>query len=150
MTNDAMALKRGEAQVIDWLSEHAAAAGHHFQNDKVLFEHREGDKVTGALVAVFGVAWCFVELLATDPGSRRSGVGRALMARVEEQARQRNMTGVWLDTYTFQAPAFYEALGYQRVGRIDDYPPGEARIFYAKRMDGRPGNVPGDCGTSRA
>jgi ribosomal protein S18 acetylase RimI-like enzyme len=64
------------------------------------------------------------------------------MQAIEEEARARDLIGIWLDTYSFQAPGFYRKLGYEEVGRIPDYPPGQARIFLAKRLDGRPVNAP--------
>jgi hypothetical protein len=37
-----------------------------------------------------------------------------------------------LDTYSFQARGFYERLGYAVFGTLDDYPPGQSRIFLHK------------------
>jgi len=34
-----------------------------------------------------------------------------------------------LDTYSFQALEFYERLGYAVFGTLDNYPPGQKRIF---------------------
>jgi hypothetical protein len=42
----------------------------------------------------------------------------------------RGCRGAWLDTYSFQARGFYEHLGYS----IDDYPPGQSRIFLHKSL----------------
>jgi ribosomal protein S18 acetylase RimI-like enzyme len=78
--------------------------------------------------------WVFVELLAVAEEGRGRGIGGQLMARVEEEARLRRMDGIWLDTFSFQAPEFYRRLGYREFGRIDDYPENEARLFFAKRL----------------
>ncbi len=67
-------------------------------------------------------------------GARHGGVGRALMSELEAEAVRRAMTGIWLDTYTFQAPDFYRRMGFAEFGRIDDYPRGESRIFFSKRL----------------
>ena len=37
---------------------------------------------------------------------------------------------------TFQAPAFYERLGYRRFGELDNYPDGQVRYFFAKVLAG--------------
>ncbi|MEX3946099.1 hypothetical protein AB4Y44_42815, partial [Paraburkholderia sp. BR10937] len=42
----------------------------------------------------------------------------------EEEACRRGCSGAWLDTYSFQARAFYERLDYTVFGTIDNYPPG--------------------------
>ena len=60
------------------------------------------------------------------------------MHKAEALARERDLVGLWLDTFSWQAPGFYERLGFIEVGRIPDHPPGEARIFLAKRLDGPP------------
>jgi len=41
---------------------------------------------------------------------------------------------VWLNTFGFQAPGFYERLGYQLFGKLIDCPPGQHRYFYFKRL----------------
>ena len=45
-----------------------------------------------------------------------------------------NLGAVYLDTFTFQAPAFYEKHGYREFGRLDDAVHGHARIWLAKRL----------------
>jgi ribosomal protein S18 acetylase RimI-like enzyme len=57
------------------------------------------------------------------------------MHAAEAEARRRGLTGIWLDTWTFQAPGFYRKLGFAEVGRIPNYPPGHDRIFFMKRLD---------------
>ena len=43
----------------------------------------------------------------------------------------------------FQAPGFYQRLGFTECGRIRDDPPGHDRIFYVKRFaDGGAGPAP--------
>jgi len=42
-----------------------------------------------------------------------------------------------LNTYSFQAPGFYEKLGFKRVGGMSGSPPGESRHFYVKRLPAR-------------
>jgi ribosomal protein S18 acetylase RimI-like enzyme len=68
---------------------------------------------------------------------RGSGLGRHLMRQAEEEARSRSCRGVWLDTYSFQARGFYERLGFVVFGTIEDYPPGQRRIFMQDRTDYR-------------
>ncbi|GJD71912.1 GNAT family N-acetyltransferase [Methylobacterium goesingense] len=96
----------------------------------------EGGAVVGGLWGRTGYGMLFVELLALGP-ARGQGLGRRVMALAEDAARRRGLAGIWLDTWTFQAPAFYERLGFSECGRITDYPPGHDRIFYVKRLTGQ-------------
>ena len=95
---------------------------------------REGDAVTGGLWAVTSYGWLFTELLFVPEGLRGQGLGARILGQAEAEARARGCTGAWLDTFEFQARGFYERLGYEVFGRIDDYPTGAARYFLKKAL----------------
>jgi GNAT superfamily N-acetyltransferase len=76
--------------------------------------------------------WLFVDAMWVSEGLRGSGLGRALMTRAEDHARAKDCHAAWLDT--FQASGFYEKLGYESFGVLDDYPPGQSRHFLRKRL----------------
>lgn len=122
-------------EVMRLLTEQAAASGHPFNKTILTFGARDGDRVVGGLIARITLNWMFVELLAVAPEARGQGHGQALMQQAEAEARQRGLTGIWLDTYTFQAPDFYAGLGFTEFGRVEDYPEGGARVFFRKRLD---------------
>jgi len=94
---------------------------------------RQDDAVVGGLWGRTGYGFLFVELLALGP-AKGLGLGREVMALAEAEARRRGLLGMWLDTWTFQAPGFYQKLGFTECGRIPEYPPGHDRIFYMKRF----------------
>lgn len=124
-----------EAQVLAILSEAATAAGYPFRSEATSLQAWDGETFLGGLIARIGVDWVCVEMLAVDHAARGRGVGRALMAAVETLAREQGKTGIWLDSYTFQAPDFYRRLGYAEIGRIEHYPRDQARVFLAKRFE---------------
>ncbi|HEY5801084.1 MAG TPA: GNAT family N-acetyltransferase, partial [Burkholderiaceae bacterium] len=88
----------------------------------------------GGLWGMTGFGWLFVQLLSVPDDLRGQGVGRELMAMAEAEAKARGCSGVWLDTFEFQARGFYEKLGYQQFGEIAEYPPGYARYFLKKTL----------------
>jgi len=90
--------------------------------------------VVGGLWGRTGYSFLFVELLALGP-AKGHGLGRTVMELAEVEARRRGMAGMWVDTFTFQAPGFYLKLGFTECGRITGYPPGHDRIFFVKRFD---------------
>ena len=98
----------------------------------ILIRDDSTSEVTGGLWASVYYDWLYVELLCVPAASRGSGTGTALLATAESIAIARNCVGVWLDTYEFQAPAFYEKLGYEVFARLPEYPRGYERIFLKK------------------
>jgi GNAT superfamily N-acetyltransferase len=83
--------------------------------------------------------WLIIELVFVPERFRHSGLGTQIMTEAESIAKARGCLGIWLDTYSFQAPRFYEKLGFRMFGRLDDQPPGEQRFFMQKRFDAEPG-----------
>jgi ribosomal protein S18 acetylase RimI-like enzyme len=59
----------------------------------------------------------YVDALATDPGQRRRGAARALLAEAERQARRRRLATIALDTTITNRPAraLYASAGYDEV-----------------------------------
>ena len=76
----------------------------------------------------------YVELLWLSARARGAGFGSRLIEEAERRARRRGSHLIHLNTYSFQAPGFYEKHGYQRFGRISGSPRGESRYFYVKRL----------------
>ena len=81
-----------------------------------------------------------VQRVAVDTAARGTGVGRMLMEALEEVARERGLTLLWLTTHEgSEACAFYEAVGYQKLGVMPSYslrPDGNlsAGAFYYKDL----------------
>ncbi len=65
--------------------------------------------------------WLHVQLLFIPEALRGKGVGSALMATAEAEARKRGCIGAHVTSFSFQATPFYEKLGYTRFGQLDDY-----------------------------
>lgn len=76
----------------------------------------------------------YVELLWLSTRARRAGYGGKLLQEAERRARQRGSRLIHLNTYSFQAPGFYEKQGYQRFGGMTGSPEGASRHFYVKRL----------------
>jgi GNAT superfamily N-acetyltransferase len=76
----------------------------------------------------------YVELLWISGRARGAGLGRKLMQEAERQARRRGSRLIHLNTYSFQAPGFYEKQGYRRFGGVTGSPKGASRYFYVKHL----------------
>ncbi|WP_420410218.1 GNAT family N-acetyltransferase [Hoeflea sp.] len=91
--------------------------------------------LVGGLTAHTVQGWLFVRLLGVRDGQRGKSIGSRLLTRAEEFARETEMVGVYLDTFEFQAPRFYESLGYTEFGRLPAAGGKPQRIWLAKVFD---------------
>lgn len=99
-----------------------------------LFVRGVGDEIRAGLIGSLYGDWLFTALLWVHEALRARGIGSGLLDEAERRALAFGCHNAWIDTFSFQAPAFYKKLGYSEFGRLDDYPPGHCRIFLKKRL----------------
>jgi ribosomal protein S18 acetylase RimI-like enzyme len=94
----------------------------------------EGDETSGVLVMRPENDHLFVETVAVRPDRQGSGLGRRLMAFVEEAARDRGLREIQLYTNEKMEEnlPFYRSLGFEETGRRFDE--GYRRVFMKKRL----------------
>ncbi|MCJ7959062.1 MULTISPECIES: GNAT family N-acetyltransferase [unclassified Pseudomonas] len=105
-----------------------------FETIGILLRDPATQEVVGGLYGKISYGWMFIELLSIPDQMRTQGTGTRLMRAAEELARERECVGIWLDTFSFQAPGFYRKLGFSEFGHIADYPAGHQRHFFQKRL----------------
>ena len=76
--------------------------------------------------------WLYISSLWVDEALRGTGLGSALMRRAEDEGRRRGCTHAYLDTFSYQAPAFYARLGYVVFAELEDFPAPHRRIFLSQ------------------
>ncbi|RUM18821.1 GNAT family N-acetyltransferase [Rhizobium vallis] len=100
----------------------------------ILLRDDEGE-IRGGLFAKCYYDWVFVELLFVPEFMRGQRLGTELLARAEQWAKEQGCVGIWLDTFSFQAPRFYEKQGYTVFGTLERYPPdAHQRVFLRKLL----------------
>ena len=65
---------------------------------------------------------------------RGCGYGHRLLTLLEDAARQHGAKNAYLDTFSFQAPDFYQKHGYQVFGTLKDFPVGHKRYYLRKQL----------------
>jgi GNAT superfamily N-acetyltransferase len=94
----------------------------------------------GSIIAgLSGHTWgecCEIVRLWVARTHRSRGIGKALMQAAEQEAIARGCRQIVLSTHTFQAPGFYEKLGFSRLTAIPDSPKGYENIFFIKYLPG--------------
>ena len=76
-----------------------------------------------------------IEVVWVAESMRAQGLGAKLMNEAEREARERGCYGAQVDTASFQAPGFYEKLGFRIIGTVEDFPRGHARHFMQKNYE---------------
>ncbi len=120
--------------IIAPLGEFSAARGFQFRPEPIFLLLREDGRIVGGLIGQSNWEWLYIEVLSVAEHLRGSGLGRQLVEKAEAIARTRGCVGVWVDTYTFQSPGFYERLGYRVFGSLPNYPGTAQRIFLMKKI----------------
>lgn len=78
--------------------------------------------------------WCYIDTLWVDEKHRNQGLGTALMQTVENEARSKNVVGIYLWTQSWEAPHFYEKHGYMRFTTFENCPRTHQRYGYRKYL----------------
>jgi ribosomal protein S18 acetylase RimI-like enzyme len=99
----------------------------------VLIRDNEGE-IVGGLVGKIHWGWLFVSYLWVDETLRGQGYGTQLLVKAEQAAKERGCSYAYLDTFSFQALGFYQSLGYEIFGVLDNFPPGHQRYFLQKNL----------------
>jgi GNAT superfamily N-acetyltransferase len=96
--------------------------------------HSPDQKVVGGLIGAIFWDWFTIELMFIQEEHRGQGYGAKLLALGEEEARRRGARHAHLDTFSFQAPEFYQKHGYRLFGELPDYPGGHTRYYLTKEL----------------
>lgn len=92
-------------------------------------------ELLGGLVGETYWGWLAIDYLWVSEEHRRNGLGSLLILEAETIAiEQRDCRWAKVSTFSFQAPEFYQKLGYDIIGQMDDYPPGESMYWLKKTL----------------
>jgi GNAT superfamily N-acetyltransferase len=103
-----------------------------FKPLSITLRHRGA--IVGGLVGETYLGWMFIGLFWVADEFRGQGFGTKIMRAAEKEARGRGVKNAYVDTFSFQAPGFYEKLGYREFGRLDGFPAGHHRSWMTKAL----------------
>jgi GNAT superfamily N-acetyltransferase len=98
----------------------------------ILVNDPETNEVVGGMYGATAYDRLKIQLIYLPEKLRGNGLGRKLMKMAEEEAARRGCRGILLETYSFQARGFYERLGYEVYGTVEDFPPGHSMFAMKK------------------
>jgi GNAT superfamily N-acetyltransferase len=91
-------------------------------------------EIAGGLIGEIHWDWFYVNLMFVKEELRGHGYGHRLLTLAEDEARKFGAKNAYLDTFSFQAPGFYQKHGYQVFGELRDFPPGHQRYYLTKQL----------------
>ena len=105
---------------------------------RTLFVAEDESGIAGLIVLALEGGHLEIENVAVEPRCQGAGVGRALLAFAEAQARDRGVEELRLFTHVVMVrnQRIYIRLGYVEIERRSDN--GFERVFYAKRLPPAP------------
>ena len=112
--------------------------------DSVVLTARVGGGIGGFAIMQYGDAAAHLNLLAVERVHQRRGVGRALVAWLEDTARGAGVFRVRLEVRGGNKVAqhFYAALGYEQRGWVNGYYQGEEdALRFERDLSARAGRV---------
>ncbi len=104
-----------------WACHHLAVVA---KNDQVII---------GGLYGTLQWDWLEIDFAWVDESRRGEGFGTKLVKAAEVAAVSKGVHNVHLRTGSWQAVGFYEKLGYNLFGQLEDYPDGFTTYFMKKR-----------------
>jgi GNAT superfamily N-acetyltransferase len=116
-----------------------------FNRKKVPFEQNEDwivlsyalkDETGQVTAGINAMLYCwnilYVDILYVEDAHRGKGYGKLLLNQAESEARQLGGYMSHLDTFDWQAKEFYEHLGYEVFGILENCPRGHNRYYMKK------------------
>ena len=116
-----------------------------FNRKKVPFEQSEDwiflsyalkDETNQVMAGINSMLYCwnilYVDILYVEDTHRGKGYGKLPIDRAESEARQLGGYMSHLDTFDWQAKEFYEHLGYEVFGILENCPRGHNRYYMKK------------------
>ena len=109
------------------------AAGVGDEKEFAVLVRENAEIVAGASGSIWG-GGCQLHVVWVHEKLRGEGIGRALMAEVEREAKLRGCRLVMGLTYDALIRDFYDRLGYRTVGLLEDCPIGTTTRWYCKEL----------------
>jgi len=109
--------------------------GKYAEGQNVWLNAKDDDgNVLGGFRGEIHFNWLFINILFVEEAERRKGIGGRLLAEGEAHASRYGARRSRLETFDWQAPAFYLKHGYRELTRIPNYYQGYALSLMVKEL----------------
>lgn len=102
--------------------------------DLGIFLYDENNNKIAGLIGETHANWLSIKFLWVKEEFRGNNIGRDILKKAEETAKERGCKYSFLDTFNFQAPDFYKKQGYKEVFILENYPLSGKRHYFTKEL----------------
>ena len=99
-----------------------------------IFLKNDLGKIFGGIQAFLDTESVYIDTLWVEGSLQKQGYGTKLLDAVEREAIKNGCNFSLVDTWDFQAEAFYVKNGYERIGELKNYWLGHSKIFLRKNL----------------
>ena len=116
-----MRMKPSSEKIEEWVHTQLQLHNQPYMEDSADFSWHVEEKgeVVAGIVAESVCDTVEVHYLFVKESCRGRGLGKKLLQAVEQKAKEAGMKRIRLNTYSFQAPAFYQKNGYRLLLKLD-------------------------------
>ncbi len=93
---------------------------------------KDGDQIIGGALIWEHSDALYIDVLWCNEQYRKQGIGTKIITMIDDVAKNKRLPKIFVDTYEFQAQAFYEKHGFYCIGTIPKYLKDYNRIFMRK------------------
>jgi GNAT superfamily N-acetyltransferase len=113
----------------------SSQTGRHDGQSFAYFIRNDRQEIIGGISGWTWAYACEIRALWVHPAFRRKGYGSNLLQAAEKEAAEHDCKVILLESYSFQAPAFYQKNGYELTWQLNDFPPGYRYCYLIKRIN---------------
>ncbi|MDX1701659.1 MAG: GNAT family N-acetyltransferase [Melioribacteraceae bacterium] len=107
---------------------------HAVKDVSAILRNDEGE-IVGGITGKINWYCLHIDFLWIDESLRGKGYGKVLINNIEETAIENNCHVIQLDTFSFQAPKFYQSCGYEIVGVVENHPTETMnQVYFSKKL----------------
>ena len=93
---------------------------------------KDGNQIIGGALIWEHSDALYIDVLWCNENYRKKRIGTKIISMIDEIAINKRISKLFVDTYAFQAQAFYQKHGFYCIGTIPEYLLGYDRIFMRK------------------
>jgi ribosomal protein S18 acetylase RimI-like enzyme len=99
-----------------------------------IFVRDEQGAIRGGILGDVWAGWLHITYLWIADGWRGQGYGSQLLRAAESEARALGCQSATVESFSFQAPGFYQKYGYEVFATLPERPPGHTYYYLRKQL----------------